>query len=484
MKEEHLSVAIIPFKIREDKYRQFLSSIIKISKTDNFSFFDSKVYHKYVNNFISKGPNIYGQVEENSKLIDSDKSFLSIYKIEENHLRRIILNTPKNKFLYESDKHNLKIQDKWSVSFYNDTYVVINKNADYGYFILGIKISSDENLGLIEFQHCEFFRFLNQRSKKYLISVYPLNNETSGSLLFEFNMKDFINSVFIDINSYEIHYEKPIILHLFNEDVSVADTVNLDHILYKTLRIPPNSVTGAKHHTTGSLVQSQSGVTMSATIEGAIVIESNKTLKELFNKYFPAFLLVLNQRDMMIAINERISEISYVELGRVEGPIKDKLEKLKKNIQYFKFKQVIYTVSFFDEISIFYKNLFRVFDIQILLKDNQESVNEILAFLSDESKKVEEERAKKVNNLLGFISVLGICSLWVDVWELYGESKFPTWYIRISFLISLAIILIIFYNLRVNPNKTIKDYLRNLSIIYKMKITLKYFHKLINNNEG
>jgi hypothetical protein len=479
MKKEHLSVAIIPFKIQKDKYEQFLSSIVKISKTDNFRFFDSTVYHKYVRNFISKGPNISEQAEEMPKLIANDNAFLSIYKIEENHLRKIILTSSKNKFLFETDKHSLKIQDKWSVSIYKDTYVVINKNADYGYFILGINMSSDESQGLIDFQHCEFFRFLNQRSKKYLISVYPLNNESSSSLLFEFNLKDYINSVFLEIDSYEIPHEKPIILHLFNEDISITDTLNLDHILYKTLRIPSNSAPVVKDYKTGSLVQSKSGVTMSATIEGTIVIESNKTLKELFNKYFPAFLLVLNQREVMININERISEISYSELEKFEDPLKKKLEKIKEDIQYFKFKQVIYSVSLIDEISIFYKILFRVFDIQILHKDNHESVKEILTLLSDERNKkeqaekekketLEKEQAKKVEALLVFISVMGIGSLWVDGWELYTESKFPTWYIWISTLFSIAIIFYI-YNLRKNPNKTIKDYLRNLSVFYKRK---------------
>lgn len=565
-KNTHLSVAIIPFKIEEGKYKDLISGIQKISQVENFTFFNSKVYHKYVENLITKS---YYHTKQNTFNLQEEKAFLTVYKINQEHLKIEISKKDKKSdgefiFKYDKDKHILRIDHKWTISIFDHTYVVINKTADYGYFVLGINMIGDTDIGLEEFQDCEFFRFHDNENKKYSINVhyekksniYPRNievkdngvefifnnfnspisfnitdesklikisewltlniekikiqnkyklilkkvgrtedqiidiwddfqnlldtGEIKNSPFFKFTLMDYINSVFRDIDGYyQIKHEKPVLLHLFNQNITINEVPYLEKVLYKTLRIPPILDPQVRTFQSETLITTQSGVSISATIEGASIIDSTQnSMAALFNKYFPAFILVLNQREVMIDINERISQISYKELTDFEKLTIKKLEDLKELIQFFKFKQVIFSISFYDEISIFYKKLFKVFDIQLLLEDNQESVKEIHTLLSDADKKDEKikmveievrdkkqevrekKQAKKLEALLSFISVMGIFSLWVDVWELYGESKFPIWYICGSLFISMIVILFIVYNLLRDPNQTAMDNLK------------------------
>ena len=78
-----------------------------------------------------------------------------------------------------------------------------------------------------------------------------------------------------------------------------------------------------------------------------------------------------------------------------------KLDKIKLRVTIFQLTQMFYSISFYDEIDIFFKKLQSVFNIEPLLKDNMGSISEITILLADKSEKDRKaqlvEEAKKEN---------------------------------------------------------------------------------------
>lgn len=107
----------------------------------------------------------------------------------------------------------------------------------------------------------------------------------------------------------------------------------------------------------------------------------------------------------MIHLNKKLSKFSYKNL---ENDLSDKgnndvindIKSTKNKVRFFKFKQIIYSVSFYDEIALFYKKIHAALDIQFLLYDNEASVKEIhdmLVQIEIIKKRKREKKLKKEN---------------------------------------------------------------------------------------
>ena len=142
--------------------------------------------------------------------------------------------------------------------------------------------------------------------------------------------------------------------------------------------------------------------------EGALIIDNTILLAELGNKYLPAFVLALNQREFLLKV---IRLVTSVDTSKIE-----ELKDLKKFITEIYLKQISFTVSVYNEIDIFFTELQKKFDIEILMNDNKESINEIHQLIeeldnNDKADKAEEmdritkEREKRKESSLNFLII-------------------------------------------------------------------------------
>lgn len=93
--------------------------------------------------------------------------------------------------------------------------------------------------------------------------------------------------------------------------------------------------------------------------EGAIVIDTpggDNDTNKLLNKYFPAFILALNQREVMIKTAKDVSQIAYKNLNAEDSITLKKLTELRKTLNLIQLKQVFYNISIYNETELFLLN--------------------------------------------------------------------------------------------------------------------------------
>jgi len=287
-----------------------------------------------------------------------------------------------------------------------------------------------------------------------------------------FNIYELINKGLYSSldNLIQFDIEKPILLHLFNNTnrEQISDDKDLDVLLYRAIRIKSNldshSITNLN-----LVTRTYSGISFCTLMEGAAIMDLSRETShsDLFNRFFPSFLLAINQREAMIRLNEKLSNFSYKNLenainDEANNKVIENIKSIKNEVRFFKFKQIIYSVSFYDEIALFYKKLHAAFDIQLLLDDNEASVKEIHDMLvqveNNKEEKLRKEREKKENlqsTLLGAIGCLGLFSFFKDLipflndkqYMILNDKQYMIFYKIISVATPILIMLFIFSSL-------------------------------------
>jgi hypothetical protein len=436
------------FKFEKDQgsLKEFYFNLDMVSDLNAKIKMDKKKYHSHIHFLISNG----GESDE--------RSFLKVYKI-------------KPELLYQNE--NLRLNDQWNVSFCNNTQVVINELAQIGYFIFGFQFIGDPDSTILDFSKLEFFRFYNNDKsfKKYAM----LRTHNEGDLISETNkltLEDVILNSFKGICPYiKMRYERPSLLHLSNKFENISQD-ELNNILYNSLRIPSSSQINKVILNQDYLFTSGAGVTMSVLNEGASIIDPAANVNELISKYFPAFIIALNQREVMIKINQFSAQLTLRQLNERDNLTVSYLHQLKFKIEVFKFKQLIYSISFFDEIVEFYKRLQITMNIDILLEDNKECIKEIVMFLEMSQKKHDEEVKQResiqqnrrdlwINATLTGIGCLGLFSFFKDLIPFTLDNSLSVYLGNFSIfykLFSSISPLILFVGLlRLMRNKVISD---------------------------
>lgn len=542
--KSHLSVAFIPFSFSKENLVDLTNQITTFSAHEDFDFFDSIKYHKHIENLIVNPLKLLKEEKVNNS------AFLKIYKIDNQYIQKI------EKLNFNSQVHELRIDDNHHLKFTNHNYVVLNEFAEIGYFVFGFEIISLNNGGLVDFADCEFFRFISKNDPKYKLKIFPIQerrefksitntddgfefqfkgtkqknnfknedehvdiklelqnnrelkllkekNKTTTNLVLKnsndkildrweiitkdgisslknseihsFNISQLINEglyssidKYIDFNKIE----KPILLHLFNESNNeFIDHKELEVLLYRTIRIKSKKVSDISANLK-LLNRTYSDISFCALMEGASIMDLSNDFSHngFFNKYFASFLLLLNQREVMIKFNAEFSSYTYEELidarASKNDEVIEKIKELKNKIGFFKFKQVIHSISFYDEIATFYKQLFSAFDIKLLLEDNESSVNEIHDVLihveNNTKEEVRKENEKKeslqsniVNSILGAIGCLGLFSFLKDLLPFINDRQYQMYYKTFSVILPIFIMLFILFFL--NNSKRNKE---------------------------
>ena len=269
-------------------------------------------------------------------------------------------------------------------------------------------------------------------------------NPTSTSIA------DIVKNNYLEIyNLIFFNHVKPTVVHLIKESqVIEKDDETVSKLIYKALRIPnklneyPSVLKEQINYSEIVKLQSPDQSICFATMnEGALIIDNTIKLTELGNKYLPAFVLALNQREFLLKV---IRLVTSVDTSKIE-----ELKDLKKFITEIYLKQISFTVSVYNEIDIFFTELQKKFDIEILMNDNKESINEIhqlIEELDNERKAAEEkEKATKLNFLIIGLTVIQVISIFYTLLVDFLENDTILTNIFLFLNTVLIIFLLIYY---------------------------------------
>jgi hypothetical protein len=119
------------------------------------------------------------------------------------------------------------------------------------------------------------------------------------------------------------------------------------------------------------------------------------------------------------------------------------INQLKTDLLVIQLKQIFYSVSNYHEVEHFFNHLQKVFNIDIMMKENEQSIREIHNLLEEKRKKIESEkeefRSRIVNTILGAIACLGLFSFFKDVWPFFLEKPIASYYKFISISLPFVI---------------------------------------------
>ena len=298
-------------------------------------------------------------------------------------------------------------------------------------YIKEINILNSEVENLEEnttYYYCAYY--IDKSDKVNYGEVYSFTPASSRKEIKPTSIAEIVKNNYLEIyNLIFFNHVKPTVVHLIKESqVIEKDDETVSKLIYKALRIPgklneyPSVLKEQINYSEVVKLQSPDEAICFATMnEGALIIDKSLAkLSELGNKYLPAFVLALNQREFLLKV---IRLVTSVDTSKIE-----ELKDLKKFITEIYLKQISFTVSVYNEIDIFFTELQKKFDIEILMNDNKESINEIhqlIEELDNERKAAEEkEKATKLNFLLAGLTVIQVISIFYTLLvDFLGNSK-------------------------------------------------------------
>ncbi len=436
---------------------------IKMLPQTNTAIIDPSKYNNYISNYISEQP------------IESDVSFLNSFTIDIGKLKRVNSDTTEVKFATEFQNISvLHIGDSSLQIKIDRINIVINEIAQLGYFIFKIDYidTETETNALNILAELDFYRFYQtdkitknnkDLDKRFAIKSFKKNSDKEGndtSKTDYYSLIEIIETYFDCIsNSVQFIHSKPIMLHLvsnrMNLDSSDSDLANT---CYKVLRIPSKNSSGVhveQDNETVKMHSPDSHISFCTMSEGAIIIdtitgEKKGKINDLVNKYFPAFILALNQREVMLKTAKDISQISYDNLNSEDRKTLNKLGQLRKTLNLIQLKQIFYNISLYNEIELFFSELQSKFRIGTLLNDNNVSIEAIHSLLENE--RIENEiKAKKKRDdnlalILGVVGLFGAASAVIDIYYFFfNPDYFNHRWIPISVFLFLVTCLFWFY---------------------------------------
>lgn len=421
-----------------------------IEKLNTFSFNDKgllkrDLYYDFITAYF-----------DNAKL-GSKQSFLQLYAFKldalKNHENSLVYN--KN-IIYQFINYNTKFK----ISAIN---VIVNPKALLGYFCFTFEYqyTLDFNNLLEQLSQIPFFRYYkdgntqnnkNKAIEKYALKIFDEKKiETGDNDIF--TIAQLIKNYFYELLPH-IYFpnDRPVLLHLLSDDrIQLKDRDNLYLNCFKTLRIRPNETvvdTIITEELKQSVLMPEQNICLFTLNEGAIVIDlvrdKNGKLKDhptLINSYFVAFILALNQREVMLKVNQLIA---------IEDNNGEKLEVLYDWIHQVHIQQFMYTISSNNEIESFFEQLMLRFKIKVLLEDNKESISDIYSIINTRKEKIEVEQEEKRDNLinlfLGIVGCLGVFSFVKDSIYFLQDKEVNTLFKFIPYLaFSICSILLVHF---------------------------------------
>ena len=409
------TVMIVPFRINGENYslekRALFEKLKPHLSEDKKGIFSSSHYASYCGYHIGNANNDLEMKEKDPYLK------VNSLKIKDNSL----LKTGKYFMKSESGNLHFKINQIQFILNGNRT----NDKLPIGYWVFNFEWQEeDADYILNVLSSSTFFRYHGLEKRKKSAEFYVANDhgesESSESINNILNKELGLN----DFKSLDYYQLKPTTLHLLPKVKSGRNSAGIKS--YTALRVPPTKWELSKE-SEGSDLLTLNEISLDAYSivmdEGAVVFESSvDQFKEIKNKYFPSFLLSLNQREVLNYLTEMTMSNHSQKKQEQLGWQKD-LRSVLINTRYH---QVFYTISKNSEINLFYRELQKIFSIEESLKDVQESLDS-LDQLFDEKEKIKneqervenEKRGAQLTKVLFIITFLGVFSAYNDMSDLF-----------------------------------------------------------------
>jgi|GEM_PF-4219295 len=324
-----------------------------------------------------------------------------------------------------------------------DIWFFLNQGAGLGYFCVPFHWNaSDPEVLLRGLAASSFFRF-TENGKNSLFSVGGTSFAEMSVLAM---LKGFFPGLLAGIpngkaagSPIQIIGKKPILLHVLHWNAG-GGIQQRHRQAYQILRVAKRQNLDDQRPLDQSNTDFISSILLDNAIgiylmnEGALVLDSNEDVRALWKKYFPTFLLAVNQRQLLIHLVAQImaADIKVPILSKedLEGvrenehlllmrQAKTTMEHLHTHIIQLQLKQIFYSVAHTDELNIFLHKLQERFRISHLLQDIKESVGElhqILEAISAHDHWLREKKRELAINLVGLlIGALGVISTIEDI---------------------------------------------------------------------
>ena len=304
------------------------------------------------------------------------------------------------------------------------------------------------------YYYCAYFKDKNEKISYG--SVHSFTTSSNKEENKKTNISDIIKVHYTAIyNLIYFNHVKPTVVHLIHDSQAFEiEDEKMSELIYKTLRIPAKPTNSNISHKINynEIVKLQSpdeNISFATMNEGVLIIDNTIDLNALTKKYLPAFVLALNQREFLLKV---IRLAPYVDITELK-----ELKDLKKFVTEVYLKQISFTVSVYNEIDILFVELQKKFDIEILMRDNKESINEIHQLIEgldkeDKAKKLgelEDAQKKRDNNLgliLSLVGLFGAASAVIDLYNFYhNPDSIAFWWLPYSVIFSFGAYLVWFY---------------------------------------
>jgi hypothetical protein len=327
-----------------------------------------------------------------------------------------------------------------------DVLVLVNPNAGIGFFILGFKCISTEKNVANSLSETEFFRNigwrLNQKHKsnQYKKHAWIFKDNANNSMTIYGMLKCYFSDLTKHIRFYQ---DRAAVMYTVSSaSLGSKNNDDLSKLAYDIIRVPDRNAPSFEHALTEpSIHRVGRNVAFSALNEGALVIETtnnSSSIKTISNKFFPAFILAINQRELLLNTMQFIVQLDSKKLKELDQEIFVKMENLRKKILILQLKQIFYSVSNHHEVELFFTNLQKAFAIEKIIKENQECVREMFNLLetnrNQKLKQTEERNSKIINTILAAIGFLGVFSFFDDFYD-FWYKEINIWYKVVSIAI-------------------------------------------------
>ena len=423
---KYLSVVVLPFDIKPASVNQEAFDFeFDYRLSQDLSYFEAFKRHLLSLTLQSKKAIVDDKYHTHFKdllsgYLNPESSVLNVYQI-------------KPECLFK--QFDLSINDKWLADFNDSSYIVVNEFAQIGYFVFAVKMTGKDGVNYTDLLQTDFYRFYTNK-KNSKVFKHAMLKSLKGSIELEINasnkltFEDVITQQLSAICPYiKLRHQKPLLLNLISSTLNCPEK-QLQEILYYSIRTQSSNQTAQLEH---NLIKTGSGIQMCVLNEGSAIVDTtlnndnqSNNFSALFNKYFPAFMLVVNQREIMLQINQVSSKISVPDINRCDSDIIAYLDFIKRRIDIYQFKQMFYSASFNDEIARFYSSLQAYMNINVLLQDNKECLKSIYvilendqrnkaAIIAHESSVKQKKRDFWINATLTGIGCLGLFSFFKDL---------------------------------------------------------------------
>lgn len=442
------TIMLVPFRFNcnnqeklENARRELISIVCPNSATETNKVINSTHYPDYIKHHLGNG-----------FLDEVNDPYLKFYKLGNNQLKELT-----SKFYIRTEG-----EEKQNIYFtIKAVQLLINQNKQLneiglGYWLVEFEWEELDATVLLEMLgNTAFFRF-HKFNEDLLQKKHMFFNEQDE----EFGLNVWLRRSFseFDFNQIEFYQPKTTLLHLINTQLSQEQNNNFAYRAYCSLRVPPKNWSNHYSDTSNNLLNLKR-ISIATEIvsldEGALILQHFiNDRKDIFNTYFPAFLIAVNQREVIHYLIQKTTTVFSNKMNNEVGEDYDMqlLKQLKTLLIHVKHFQFFHLISKHSEINSFFQELQSTFLIDLGIKDLQDSIGEMNELIDGNYRKRQEKRAKeqaeelqkqremqenaqnKLNYLLAGIALLSIFSAFTDAYDLFDiKGKITPHFIWLGF---------------------------------------------------